>query len=126
MINEVNKPPTMGAATRFITSAPVPIDQIMGMRPIADAPTVIIGENDQQSGTVLIRESQAGILGSGAQFCMTRAYQAAPAALVSAVGYLAPVLSLAWGIAFFAQLPGQNALLGSSLIVLFGVILKWI
>ncbi|MBS4053113.1 MAG: DMT family transporter [Methylomonas sp.] len=67
-----------------------------------------------------------GILGSGAQFCMTRAYQAAPAALVSAVGYLAPVLSLAWGIAFFAQLPGQNALLGSSLIVLFGVILPFI
>jgi S-adenosylmethionine uptake transporter len=67
-----------------------------------------------------------GILGSGAQFYMTRAYQAAPAALVSAVGYLAPVLSLAWGIAFFAQLPGQNAMLGSLLIVLFGVILPFI
>jgi hypothetical protein len=32
----------------------------------ADAPTVIIGENDQQSGTVLIREAGAGLLGSGA------------------------------------------------------------
>lgn len=67
-----------------------------------------------------------GILGSGAQFCMTRAYQAAPAALVSAVGYMAPVLSLVWGIAFFAQLPGQNALVGSLLILLFGVILPFI
>lgn len=67
-----------------------------------------------------------GVLGSGAQFCMTRAYQAAPAALVSAVGYLVPVLSLIWGIVFFAQLPGQNALLGSLLIVVFGVILPFI
>lgn len=67
-----------------------------------------------------------GVLGSGAQLCMTRAYQAAPAALVSAVGYLAPVLSMAWGIAFFGQLPGQVALLGSLLIVLFGVILPFL
>ncbi|AEF98760.1 protein of unknown function DUF6 transmembrane [Methylomonas methanica MC09] len=67
-----------------------------------------------------------GVFGSGAQFCMTRAYQAAPAALVSAVGYLAPVLSLTWGVVFFAQIPGQNALLGSLLIVLFGVILPFI
>jgi hypothetical protein len=32
----------------------------------ADAPTVIIGENDQQSGTVTIREGAAGVLGSTA------------------------------------------------------------
>lgn len=67
-----------------------------------------------------------GILGSGAQHFMTRAYQLAPAALVSAVGYLAPVLSLAWGVVFFAQLPGQNALLGSMLILLFGVLLPFL
>lgn len=67
-----------------------------------------------------------GLLGSAAQFCMTRAYQAAPAALVSAVGYLAPVLSLAWGVAFFEQVPGQNALLGSLLILLFGVLLPFL
>lgn len=66
-----------------------------------------------------------GVLGSGAQLCMTRAYQAAPAAMVSAVGYLAPVLSLAWGIALFAQLPGQSAWLGSMLILLFGVLLPF-
>lgn len=67
-----------------------------------------------------------GLLGSGAQFYMTRAYQMAPAALVSAVGYLVPVLSLLWGISFFNQVPGSNALLGASLIVLFGVLLPFL
>jgi S-adenosylmethionine uptake transporter len=67
-----------------------------------------------------------GILGSGAQFYMTRAYQMAPAALVSAVGYLVPVLSLFWGITLFNQLPGPNALLGALLIVLFGVLLPFL
>lgn len=67
-----------------------------------------------------------GILGSGAQFRMTRAYQASPAALVSAVGYLVPVLSLAWGVVFFDKLPGQHALMGSLLILSFGVILPFL
>lgn len=67
-----------------------------------------------------------GILGSGAQFYMTRAYQMAPAALVSAVGYLVPVLSLFWGITLFNQLPGPNALFGALLIVLFGVLLPFL
>jgi len=67
-----------------------------------------------------------GLFGSGAQFCMTRAYQAAPAALVSAVGYLAPVLSLLWGIVLYDQIPGQNALFGSLLILLFGVLLPFL
>ena len=67
-----------------------------------------------------------GLLGSGTQYCMTRAYQAAPAALVSAVGYLAPVLSLLWGMLMFAQVPGQNAFLGSLLILLFGVLLPFL
>lgn len=66
-----------------------------------------------------------GFTGSGAQYAMTRAYQAAPAALVSAIGYLSPVLSLMWGAVFFAQIPGQWALLGSTLIVLFGVLLPF-
>ena len=67
-----------------------------------------------------------GVLGSGAQLFMTRAYQAAPAALVSAIGYLAPVLSLTWGIILFEQVPGQNAFLGSLLILLFGVLLPFL
>jgi S-adenosylmethionine uptake transporter len=67
-----------------------------------------------------------GVFGSAAQFCMTRAYQAAPAAQVSAVGYLAPVLSLAWGILCFQQIPSQNAWLGSMLILMFGVLLPFL
>lgn len=66
-----------------------------------------------------------GITGSGAQYAMTRAYQAAPAALVSAIGYLTPVLSLTWGAIFFAQIPNQSTLLGSALILLFGVLLPF-
>ena len=34
-------PPTMGAAMRFITSAPVPVDHMMGKRPMNMHPTVI-------------------------------------------------------------------------------------
>ncbi|MGR8929100.1 MAG: DMT family transporter [Gammaproteobacteria bacterium] len=67
-----------------------------------------------------------GALGSGAQFYMTRAYQAAPAAMVSAIGYLVPVLSLAWGITLFQQIPGTNAFIGSALILSFGVILPFL
>lgn len=67
-----------------------------------------------------------GLTGSGAQYFMTRAYQSAPAALVSAVGYLAPVLSLGWGILIFSQFPSQTALFGSLLILLFGVLLPFV
>lgn len=67
-----------------------------------------------------------GVVGSGAQYFMTRAYQVAPAALVSAVGYLAPVLSLGWGIILFGQFPSQSALFGSLLILLFGVVLPFL
>jgi S-adenosylmethionine uptake transporter len=67
-----------------------------------------------------------GLVGSGAQHFMTRAYQRAPAASVGAVGYLAPVLSLAWGALVFNQLPSDKALLGSSLIFWFGVILPFV
>jgi S-adenosylmethionine uptake transporter len=66
-----------------------------------------------------------GFIGSGAQYAMTRAYQAAPAALVSAIGYLTPVLSLAWGVILFAQIPNESALIGAGLILLFGVLLPF-
>lgn len=66
-----------------------------------------------------------GVLGSAAQYFMTRAYQTAPAAQVSAVGYLAPVLSLTWGILCFQQIPSRTAWLGSMLILVFGVLLPF-
>lgn len=68
----------------------------------------------------------AGLLGSGAQLQMTRAYQSSPAAFVSAVGYLAPVLSLLWGVLWFDQIPGSYATLGSLLVLLFGVALPFL
>jgi hypothetical protein len=37
----VTRPPTMGAAIRFIRSAPVPVDHMMGSRPIMAAKTVM-------------------------------------------------------------------------------------
>ncbi len=67
-----------------------------------------------------------GLSGSAAQHFMTRAYQAAPATLVGAVGYLTPVLSLGWGIALFSQIPSLSALIGSLLILLFGVLLPFL
>jgi len=32
-MNEVSRPPTMGAAIRFMTSEPVPVAHMMGTRP---------------------------------------------------------------------------------------------
>jgi S-adenosylmethionine uptake transporter len=64
-----------------------------------------------------------GLAASGAQHFMTRAYQLAPATLVSATGYLSPVLSLVWGIVLFAKLPAPAALLGCLLVLACGVTL---
>jgi S-adenosylmethionine uptake transporter len=67
-----------------------------------------------------------GLIGSGAQYTMTLAYQAAPATLVSAVGYLSPVLSLVWGVIFFAQTPNIWGFVGSAMILLSGVLLPFL
>ncbi|NJD07335.1 MAG: DMT family transporter [Methylococcaceae bacterium] len=64
-----------------------------------------------------------GLAASGAQHFMTRAYQLAPATLVSATGYLSPVLSLAWGIFLFAKIPAPAALSGCLLVLVSGVTL---
>lgn len=67
-----------------------------------------------------------GISASGAQHYMTRAYQLAPAALVSAVGYLSPVLSLVWSVVLFSRTPTPEALAGCALVLLCGVILPFL
>lgn len=66
-----------------------------------------------------------GLAASGAQHYMTRAYQLAPAASVSAVGYGTPVLSLAWGVLLFDRIPDEHALLGCLLVLGFGVLLPF-
>jgi S-adenosylmethionine uptake transporter len=78
--------------------------------------------NPESWGLLLL----VGLFGSGAQHYMTRAYQSAPAALVSSIGYLAPVLSLVWSVTLFDQIPEQTALLGAALILLFGVLLPFL
>lgn len=65
----------------------------------------------------------AGLLGTLAQMRLTRAYQRAPAAKVSAVGYLSPVLSLLLGLWLFDQRPGPWDGLGCLLILMTGVAL---
>lgn len=67
-----------------------------------------------------------GLSASGAQYYMTRAYQLAPAALVSSVGYLSPVLSLVWGIALFSRTPDKQALAGCALVLICGVFLPFL
>lgn len=62
---------------------------------------------------------------SVAQYYMTRAYQIAPAALVGAVSYLSPVLSLAWGVLLFSQTPDAKGWAGCALVLLFGVMLPF-
>jgi S-adenosylmethionine uptake transporter len=68
----------------------------------------------------------AGLTGSIAQFYLTRAYQLAPATLVSAVGYSAPVMSMVLGIFLFNKIPNPVALLGSGLIIAAGVALPFL
>ena len=67
-----------------------------------------------------------GVSASAAQFYMTRAYQIAPAALVSAVAYLSPVLSLGLGMALFSRTPDAKGLAGCALVLLFGVMLPFL
>jgi drug/metabolite transporter (DMT)-like permease len=68
----------------------------------------------------------AGLLGTIAQYFLTRAYQRAPAAKVSAMGFLSPVLSLGVSVAFFAVQPSERALWGCFLILVAGVFLPFV
>ena len=79
-----------------------------------------------QTGSVWVLAIVGGIAASIAQLLMTYAYQNAPAALVSSVGYTAPVMNLLWGVALFNQIPGSNALAGCLLILLCGVALPFL
>ena len=65
----------------------------------------------------------AGLLGSVAQFFLTRAYQRAPAARVSAVGFLTPVLGLVISIFWFGKQPVPSAIVGCGLILTAGILL---
>lgn len=67
----------------------------------------------------------AGLLGSFAQVFLTMAYQGAPAAQVSAVSYLQPVLSLTTAVLIFDRQPDAKAFLGAAIVLAFGVALPF-
>lgn len=68
----------------------------------------------------------AGLSGSAAQLYMTRAYQMAPAALVGAVAYIGPVMSVVFGVLLFDKVPDREALWGCGLVLLCGVLLPFL
>ncbi|MEI7867538.1 MAG: hypothetical protein WCI11_06580 [Candidatus Methylumidiphilus sp.] len=68
----------------------------------------------------------AFLAASIAQFFLTVSYQITPAALVSAAGYLSPVLSLVWGVALFSRVPDSKSLIGCGLVLFFGVLLPFL
>lgn len=68
----------------------------------------------------------AGVFGSIAQVFLTKAYQTAPAALNSAVSYLGPVFNMLCGVLFFARVPDTRAIIGATVVLMFGVVLPFV
>jgi len=68
----------------------------------------------------------AGVLGTVAQHFLTRAYQMAPAIMVSSVSYITPVISLFLGFILFDKRPDPEALYGGALILVSGLLLPFI
>ena len=68
----------------------------------------------------------AGVLGTVAQHFLTRAYQMAPAIMVSSVSYITPVISLYLGFILFDKRPDSEALYGGALILVSGLLLPFI
>lgn len=83
---------------------------------------VSLPEGPEAWGWVLL----AGVSGSAAQLYMTRAYQLAPAALVGAVAYVGPVMSMVFGALLFARVPDRAALIGCGLVLLGGGLLPFL
>ncbi|MCX6126764.1 MAG: DMT family transporter [Proteobacteria bacterium] len=67
-----------------------------------------------------------GISASFAQVFMTKAYQEAPATVISSVSYLTPVANLFFAIILFNELPNSMAIFGSALVLVSGVALPFL
>ena len=87
---------------------------------------IIYGFTPPQSLRALIFLVLAGLAGSGAQIFMTKSYQLAPAAIVSAVSNAQPVMSLALGMMVFGDRPNVVGLAGAFIVLLSGVALPLI
>jgi len=59
-----------------------------------------------------------GVVTQGAQVCLTHGLARVPAGPATSVGYLQIVLSIAWGVWLFDEVPARSTLLGALLIVL--------
>jgi drug/metabolite transporter (DMT)-like permease len=75
---------------------------------------------------VWIALAGAGCAATIAQLFMTKAYQSAPAALVSAVSFTGPVASLAISVLWFDDVPSEGQLLGVMIVLVSGVALPFI
>lgn len=82
-----------------------------------------IWPSDARSWVLLIT---AGLFASVAQIFMTKAYQMAPAAMVSAASYTAPVFNLIVAVAVFETIPNSRGLAGAALVLIAGIALPFL
>lgn len=68
----------------------------------------------------------SGIFASVAQIFMTKAYQIAPAAFISAVSYSTPIFNMLVSVFIFALIPNNQSLVGAAVVVLAGVALPYL
>jgi drug/metabolite transporter (DMT)-like permease len=66
-----------------------------------------------------------GILGGVAQFLLTKAYAAAPAAYVSVFSYASIVFAIGFDIIFWMHIPDWNVWMGSAIIVASGLLILY-
>lgn len=66
-----------------------------------------------------------GVLAGLGHWCVTRAYLAAPASLLTPFTYLQMLWATAWGYVVFGQFPDGWSVLGMAVIVASGVALAW-
>jgi S-adenosylmethionine uptake transporter len=66
-----------------------------------------------------------GLFASVAQIYMTKAYQTAPAAVVSATAYSVPIFSMLISVVLFSILPGVRTMIGAAIVVSSGIILSF-
>jgi len=67
----------------------------------------------------------AGLFASLAQIFMTKAYQSAPAAMVSAASYTTPVFNLVVSVFIFGLLPNKQSLAGAGVVLIAGIALPF-
>lgn len=64
-----------------------------------------------------------GLLGTGAQLCIIKAFSIAEASVLAPFGYAGTVFASIWGILFFGEWPGLPTLIGAGLIIGAGLLL---